>query len=255
MGLPTLKRNTNFIMVSRECNKCKISKPITEYYSREGTCKLCRKQRMKNLYHGMPDLADDDAGNVVSGLGISSPPSDGAYDENMQLRHEMELMKTVIEGLHNDITAKDVAMSHYQQITAKMENMLQEMHDKIAELSGEVTGLHSKVAELEAVNAKLETNAEMTRRHVDLVDENLQRNVAVSEQLHGIMDNMGKDTRKIKTAVIGLSGKMGYHSRLVYEMGDAYYQFIMGNANKYDVKLRLAAKGYVVYEKRDNGVD
>lgn len=38
-------------MVDRECNKCGITKPI-EYYRREGTCKKCRKDRKKELYHG-----------------------------------------------------------------------------------------------------------------------------------------------------------------------------------------------------------
>ena len=88
-------------MVSRECNKCKISKPTTEYYSREGTCKSCRKLRMKNLYHGVHD-------DAASDLDIISSLSDESQDENMQLHHEMEQMKIVIKQLHIDNATKDV---------------------------------------------------------------------------------------------------------------------------------------------------
>jgi hypothetical protein len=234
-------------MVSRECNKCKISKPTTEYYSREGTCKSCRKQRMKNLYHGMHDPVDD----TISDLDINLSPSDTGSSE----QQEMEQMKTDIKALQKDIADRDATISYYQQITAKTEITLQEMHDKIAKLSGDVSTLCDKVAGLETVNAKTETNAEITRRRLDSVDESIQRNISVSEQLRGIVAGMGKDMKNIQKAAIGLSGRMDYHSDKLYESSSAYYRFIMGTASKYDVHKRLVAKGYVTYKKGDDGVD
>jgi peptidoglycan hydrolase CwlO-like protein len=94
-------------------------------------------------------------------------------------QQEMEQMKSDIKALQKDIADRDATITYSQQMTAKMENMLQEMHDKITKLSGNVSALYVKVAGLEMVNAELESNAEMTRRRLDSVDEAIQRNISV----------------------------------------------------------------------------
>jgi histidine ammonia-lyase len=129
------------------------------------------------------------------------------------------------------------------------------MHDKIAKLSGYMSTLCDKVARLEKVNAEMETNAEITRRRLDAMDEAIQRNLSMSEQLQGITVGMGKDMKNIQKAAIGLSGRMDYHSDKLYESSNAYYRFIVGTASKYDVHKRLVAKRYVTYKKGDDGVD
>ena len=71
----------------------------------------------------------------------------------------MEQMKTIIEHLQNEIANKDAAISHYKQITTKMENTLQEIPDEIAKISGDMCALGDKVARLEIVNDEMESYA------------------------------------------------------------------------------------------------
>jgi len=223
-------------MAKRECNKCGIKKSASEYYSREGTCKECRKERMKRLYHG--DTTDD---------------KDDAEDD-------ADL---------DDARNKDIAMAQLEKSLGELGTkigILCEENTKLATLSGEInarlsvlceenTILNAKMAMLEAENTKLQNDVETNGSRMASMDENISKSISVLEDLHGIVGKMGKDMNKLRTSAIGLSGRMSYHSDLVYEMGDAYYQFIMGNATKYDVKKRLLAKGYVAYKKLDDDVD
>jgi chromosome segregation ATPase len=125
---------------------------------------------------------------------------------------------------------------------------LQVQINGLSEKSMENEILHGKVMTLEVENGKLQTSMETMQNHMDSMDKNIQRNVHASEELR-------KDMKRVQSSAIGLSGKLGYHSKMVFEMGDTYYQFIMGNVTKYEVRERLVSKGYVVYENRDEDVD
>jgi len=55
--------------------------------------------------------------------------------------------------------------------------------------------------------------------------EDIWRNVSVLEELHGIVEKIGKDMKKVQVAAIRLNGRMGYHSNKLYDVSSAYYQF------------------------------
>jgi chromosome segregation ATPase len=223
-------------MPERECNKCGITKDSTEYYAREGTCKKCRKIQKKKLYHGKTS-DDDDADNLI------------------QLRQDLDKLRDNMESKDANIKKLENTL---QEICGKvdvLENCQLETNAQLSLLCEENVSLNAKIVVSDAEIAKLRSDVDRGCNRMDLMDENISHTVAVSEELHGMAVEMGKDIKKIQTSAIGLSGKMGYHSEMVHEMGDAYYQFIMGNATKYEVRNRLVAKGYVMYQKRDDDVD
>jgi len=75
------------------------------------------------------------------------------------------------------------------------------------------------------------------------VDENIHRNVSISEDLYGIIHKIGEDVKETNTMAIGLSGKLGYYHKMTVKICDAYYQYIMGNMTRDNVKTRLSKEG------------
>jgi len=71
------------------------------------------------------------------------------------------------------------------------------MHDEITKISSDMSALGDKVARLETVNAEMESNAEMTWLHLDSMGEDIWRNLSVSEELHGIVEKIGEDMKKV----------------------------------------------------------
>lgn len=230
-------------MPERECNKCGITRDSTEYYAREGTCKKCRKVQKKKLYHGKTS-DDDDADNLIQ-----------LRHDLDELRDNMESKDASIKKLENTLQEIFGKVDVLYERNATLENSQHETNAQLSLLHEENVSLNAKIVISDAEIAKLRSDVDMSCNRMDLMHENILRNVSVSEELQGIAVKMGKDIKKMQTSAIGLSGRMGYHSEMVHEMGDAYYQFIMGNATKYDVRNRLVAKGHVVYQKRDYGVD
>jgi chromosome segregation ATPase len=234
------------IMERKTCNICGKNKKVSKFYKHRGQCKRCYLDKKKQP---VDDEIDDDD-DIAESLDVKPVPTEvrQLHDEITQLHQENVQVKDTIAKMQENMTHMDNAMSYYQQITAKLENTLQELGEentKSEKLSQEI---NARLSVLCDENAKLRSDVDMCHDRMDLMDESILRNVSVS-------DDMGKDIKKIQTTAIGLSGKMGYHREMVYEMGDAYYQFIMGNVTKYEVRERLVAKGLVVYKKRDDDVD
>jgi len=144
------------------------------------------------------------------------------------------------------------------------------MEEKIGLISDENTRLHDKIGELETENMKLRTNIEMTQYRMDSMDENVSNNVSVSvdlwdktRDLNELVDETRTSQNEIidktrelyelveetRTSQDKINDKVNSHRKMQLELGDAYYQFIMGNTTKHGVKRRLSDAGYLETKK------
>jgi chromosome segregation ATPase len=228
-------------MVKRKCNRCKVAKSKDEYYNREGTCKECRRERKKELYHGKISDNEDE-----ENLDNTSELDDIVQNLEIKLRCEMN---EIVAELRKDAINRDITMNYYQQTTANLENTTQKMHETIGLISDENTKLHEKVRKLEMENAKLHSTVETNQHRMDSMEEDILRNVSVSEDLRvktRELDELVKDIHILQDKV---SNKVSRHRKMQLELGNVYFQYIMGNATKYDIKKRLNDAGYLETRK------
>jgi chromosome segregation ATPase len=219
------------------CTICGKTKKITRYYTNRNQCKRCYIAKRKYTTLEEDDGDDDniqDVNNIMQNLDISSP----LHAENVELRQDLG-------ELRKEIQSMNMAMSYYQQITAKLENTMQEVDEKTGLISAENTKLQDKVGSLEIENTKLRSNVEMSQHHMDSMDENILRIVSMSEDLCN-------KTRDLEEFMGVINGKVDNYRKMQLELGNAYYQFIMGNLTNHGVKKRLNNAGYLQPEKQSN---
>lgn len=252
-------------MAKRKCNRCNVAKSKDEYYNREGTCKECRKQRKKELYHGKI--------------------SDNEYEESLDSTMELDIVQNLEIKLRCEMNEIVAAL---RKDTANLENAIQKMHEKIGLISEENMILHKKVGKLEIENAKLHSIVETNQHGMDCMDENILRNVSLLHEKVGILEientkihsiietkqlcmdsmkdnilrnvSMSEDlcvkTRELDELVKEthtlqdkIGNKLNRTCKMLLEVGDTYYQFIVGNSTKYDVRKRLHDVGYLETKK------
>jgi chromosome segregation ATPase len=195
------------------CTLCGKNKKITRYYANRNQCKRCYIAKRKYTTDNVTQDVDD----AMQKLDISpSTPN----DENVGLREEISNMNT--------------AMNYFQQITAKLENTVQEMEEKIGLISDENTRLHDKVGELETENTKLRNDIDMTQYRMDHMDENLSNNVSTSVDLCD-------KTRELYE----VNDKVNRHCKMQTDVSNIFYQFIMETVTKDDVMKQLDDAGYL----------
>lgn len=285
-------------MAKRKCNRCNVAKSKDEYYNREGTCKECRKQRKKELYHGKISDNEDE-----ENLDCTMELDDIVQNLEIRLRGEMSAIVAVLRKdtanlectiermlekiglisdentiLHEKVgkleiqNAKlhSIAETNQHSMDCINENMLRNvstLHEKVGKLDMEIIELHSivetnqhrmdcmddnilrnmsilheKVGKLEIDNTKLHSIAETNQYRMDSMDENILQNVSLSEDLC-------IKTRELDVLVKGIHRLQNKIGKMLLEVGNTYYQFIMGNSTKYDVRKRLNDVGYLETRK------
>lgn len=199
-----------------ECTICAVEKKEKYFYKGRRQCIPCYKERNRSRKTtAEPQLEEHDAA-VQSQI-----------DELEKKLADMSIKQ-------EDIKHMNVAMNYYQQITAKMENFLQEIQDKVDKICEDVL---PKVDDLVEENKKLRDKISIMHYRMDTVDENIRRCVSVTEGLFDI-----KDSHEV-------GERMRNQREMLLEVADAYYQFVMGYADKYDVERRFSARGYLRKKK------
>jgi len=197
-------------MERKTCNICGKNKKISKFYKHRAQCKRCYLDKKKQ--------------NVTENV-----------EENM-LRHDMDLINSTVMQLQEDIKHRDVAMNYHQQITAKMENAVQNLTIKL-------DGESDKNSALSRENDTLRTNVAM-----------LQEKISALELENSVLQTKVKETdkslEKIQKTATNLGSKVVSHREMQLELGDVYYKFIMGIATKYEVQRRLSEKGYLDGKKK-----
>jgi len=220
------------------CTLCGKNKKITRYYTGRNQCKRCYIARRKYTTDDNTQGID----NAMQKLDISSSTS---HDENVGLRQDLD-------ELRKEIHDTNIAMGYYQQITAKLENVVQEMeekiglisdentrsHDKVGLISDGNTKLHDKVDELETENMKLRNDIGMTQYRMDHMNENVSNNVSTSVNLWDKIQELCGLMNKVHDRV-------NTHCKMQTDVSNTFYQFIMGNITKDDVVKQLDDAGYL----------
>jgi hypothetical protein len=192
-----------------ECTICAVEKKEKYFYKGRRQCIPCYKERNKSRKITPKQLEEHDA--IVQ----------GQIDELEKKIVDMSIRQ-------EDVKHMNVAMNYYQQITAKMENSLQDIQDKVDKICEDVL---PKMDDLVEENKRLRDKISIMYYRMDTFDENIRRCVSVTEGL------FKKDSHEI--------GERMCNQRELLEVADAYYQYVMGYADKYDVERRFSARGYL----------
>jgi predicted nuclease with TOPRIM domain len=193
-----------------ECTICAVEKKEKYFYKGRRQCIPCYKERNKSRKITHKQLEEHDA--IVR-------------DQIDELEKKLADMSIRQE----DVKHMNVAMNYYQQITAKMENSLQDIQDKVDKICEDVL---PKMDDLVEENKQLRDRINIMHYRMDTFDENIRRCVSVTE---GLFD---KDSHEI-------GERMRNQREMSLEVADAYYQYVMGYADKYDVERRFSARGYL----------
>jgi predicted nucleic acid-binding Zn-ribbon protein len=200
-----------------ECTICAVEKKEKYFYKGRRQCIPCYKERNR-------------VKPTESRKTIVEPQLE-EHDAAVQSQiDELEKKLADMSIKQEDVKHMNVAMNYYQQITAKMENSLQEIQDKVDKICEDVL---PKVDDLVKENKQLRDKISIMHYRMDTVDENIRRCVSVTEGLFDI-----KDSHEV-------GERMRNQREMLLEVADAYYQFVMGYADKYDVERRFSARGYL----------
>jgi chromosome segregation ATPase len=198
-----------------ECTICSVEKKEKYFYKGRRQCIPCYKERNKSR-KATPKFQLEKPDIIVQ----------SQIDELEKKLQDMTIKQEEIKHMN-------VAMNYYQQITAKMENSLQDIQDKVGKLCGECEDILPKVHDLVNENKQLRDKISIMHYRMDTFDENIRRCVSVTE---GLFDD--KDSHEI-------GERMRNQREMLLEVADAYYQYVMGYADKYDVERRFSARGYL----------
>lgn len=223
-----------------ECRICHKEKKEKYFYEGRRQCIPCYQERNKPG-RKLAQAADDQ----VLQLETTNVSMQSQIDEL-----EKKLQNMTVE--HEETKHTNTAMNYFQQITARIENSMQEIQDKLAEMREEYEELLPKVDVLVKENKELKTRLDMIQYRMDSIDEKVDQGVSVTETMYSGVCRMEDDIKIVQTTSDGFGEKIRKYREMLLEIGDTYFQFVMGRSDRDEVERRFTAKGYLVEEK--NGV-
>lgn len=176
-------------------------------------------------------ILDDKTNNIIKEM----------QEKCQESRDKMVETNDIIVEMREDFKRRDAAMGYYQQITAKTENIMQEMRLQISGI-GSVNNLHKKVVVLETNFGKLQTVP-------DYVDKNIRQYISVSTELREEIRRINDKIRETDVLLKKDRDNAIYNNKMFTTIANVYYKFIMGYMDKHAVDEKLSRKGYMIKKK------